>query len=390
MTVAFGKPTQVLGNGLHVKAPWASVEKLDGAVQNDVYNNGEAVDARLGNNSKATADASIQWQLSTKDTMDVFLDYRTFDNIKDNLVDRNFRASMNEVMAEYNPLESIEATQGGADLEELSHKVLEKMKAKVDGQINVKSVTIPIINFDESTQKRIDELQQETARTRIAEQKKDTSKAESEANKILEKSLNEETLISKCLDIVAEERTVPNWLLPWQRWNSPHQECGQVTDKAHKVREGQLSYFSCPSLLCRQSNGFAERSGGEVRWVEVRSFDLGSQNKSTSFSLFLKLSGDNALNGLVFFEDARVFLSLLLQRTLSSPLGQYGQVYRSHSGYGHRPAPSSHQPTFSGESGRLAHHWDKGAVDFDFSGAGIHREFPPCPFDGSQLITYLK
>lgn len=214
VTVAFGKPTQVLGNGLHVKAPWASVEKLDGAVQNDVYNNGEAVDVRLGNNSKATADASIQWQLSTKDTMDVFLDYRTFDNIKDNLVDRNFRASMNEVMAEYNPLESIEATQGGADLEELSHKVLEKMKAKVDGQINVKSVTIPIINFDDSTQKRIDELQQETARTRIAEQKKDTSKAESEANKILEKSLNEETLISKCLDIVAKSGQSPIGCFP--------------------------------------------------------------------------------------------------------------------------------------------------------------------------------
>lgn len=214
VTVAFGKPVNVIGNGIHFKAPWASVEKLDGAVQNDVYSGANAVDVRLGNNSKATADASIQWQLDTDKTMSVFLDYRTFENIQQNLVDRNFRAAMNEVMADYNPLDSIEAAQGGSDLGGLSSKVLEKMQERVGEQINVKSVTIPIINFDESTQKRIDELQQETARTRIAEQKKETSKAESDANKILEKSLNEETLISKCLDIVAKNGQSPIGCFP--------------------------------------------------------------------------------------------------------------------------------------------------------------------------------
>lgn len=214
VTVAFGKPTQILSNGIHIKVPWASVEKLDGAVQNDVYNGSNAVDVRLGNNSKAKADASIQWQLSTKDTMQVFLDYRTFENIQQNLVDRNFRASMNEVMSEYNPLDSLETAQGGSDLGTLSEKVLEKMKEKVGNQINVKSVTIPIINFDKSTQQRIDELQQETARTRIAEQKKETSKAESAANRELEKSLSDEVLISKCLDIIAESGQSPIGCFP--------------------------------------------------------------------------------------------------------------------------------------------------------------------------------
>lgn len=214
VTVAFGKPVNVLSNGIHFKAPWASVEKLDGAVQNDVYSGAGSVDVRLGNNSKATADASIQWQLDTDKTMAVFLDYRTFENIQQNLVDRNFRAAMNEVMADYNPLDSIEAAQGGSDLGGLSTKVLEKMQDRVGDQINVKSVTIPIINFDKSTQSRIDELQQETARTRIAEQKKETSKAESDANKILEKSLNDRTLTSKCLDIVAKSGQSPIGCFP--------------------------------------------------------------------------------------------------------------------------------------------------------------------------------
>lgn len=217
VAVAFGKPTTVYSNGLHFKAPWADVEKLDGAVQNDIYsvnNERPPIEVRLGNDSKASADASIQWQLRTDDAMNVFLDYRTFENIQTNLVDRNFKAAMNEVMASYDPLNNIDNPDGNITLETLSAEVLEKMIEKVGNQIDVKSVTIPIVNFDEATQNRINELQAETARTRIAEQKQETSAAEAQANEALETSLTPEVLISKCLDIVAESGKSPIGCFP--------------------------------------------------------------------------------------------------------------------------------------------------------------------------------
>lgn len=214
VVVGFGKPVAVLGNGLHVKAPWQSVEKLDGAVQNDVYSGKSAIPVRLGNNGKATVDASIQWQLKTDDAMDVFLDYRTFEGIQSNLVDRNFRASLNEVMAEYDPLNPENAAEGGQDLAGLAKKVEAKMQEKVGTQIEVRSVTLPIVNFDDATQSRINELQTETARTRVAEQKKSTSTAEAEANRILVESITPETLTSKCLDIVAESGQAPIGCFP--------------------------------------------------------------------------------------------------------------------------------------------------------------------------------
>lgn len=73
---------------------------------------------------------------------------------------------------------------------------------------------MPIINFDEPTQNRINELQAETAKTRVAQQRKQTSEAEAEANKILERSLTPETLTSKCLDIVAESGQSPIGCFP--------------------------------------------------------------------------------------------------------------------------------------------------------------------------------
>lgn len=214
VNVAFGKPVQVYDNGLHWKSPWSTVEILDGAVQNDIYSGESSVRVRLGNNSIATADTSIQWRLKTDDAMNIYKDYRNFDNIRSNLVDRNFRAALNEVMADYNPLDPEEMARGGADLTAIATEVQEKMEEKIGVQIEVRAVNITLINFDEATQTRIDELQSEIARTRIAEQKKETSTAEAESNEILEQSISEEVLISKCLDIVEESGQSPIGCFP--------------------------------------------------------------------------------------------------------------------------------------------------------------------------------
>lgn len=214
VVVSLGKPVTVLSNGFHFKAPWQTVEKLDGSVQNDVYSGDSSIQARLGNNGVATVDASIQWQLKTDDAMNVFLDYKTFEGIQSNLVDRNFKAAVNEVMANYDPLNYADSAEGGQDLAVLAEEIKEKMSEKVGDQIDVRSVTLPIINFDESTQTRINELQAETAKTRVAQQKKETSTAEAEANRILDESITDETLTSKCLDIVAESGQSPIGCFP--------------------------------------------------------------------------------------------------------------------------------------------------------------------------------
>lgn len=212
--VALGKPTGVVGNGLHVKAPWEKVEKLDGSVQNDVYNGDKSISVRLGNNARAEVDASIQWQLKTGKAEEVFLDYKTFEGIQSNLVDRNFRAALNEAMADYDPLAYTAPEDGGSALSDLGSEVRDNLQEKVGDKIDVRSVTLPLVAFDDATQKRIDDLQAESAKTRVANQKKETSTAEAEANKTLEKSISDETLTSKCLDIVKESGQSPIGCFP--------------------------------------------------------------------------------------------------------------------------------------------------------------------------------
>lgn len=215
--VAFGKPVGAIGNGLHTKAPWTSVEKLDGSVQNDVYNGDSTITVRLGNNSRAEADVSIQWRMLTDNAEKLFLDYKTFDSIRSNLVDRNLRATLNDVMADYNPLSTVAASKdstAGVDLEGMGNAVQKRLQAKLGSDIDVISVTIPIVKFDDSTQAKIDELQAEIARTRVAEQKQQTAEAERRANEILDRSVSDNVLTSKCLDIVDRSGKSPLGCFP--------------------------------------------------------------------------------------------------------------------------------------------------------------------------------
>lgn len=214
INVAFGKPVATLENGFHVIAPWSKVEKLDLAIQNDIYNGDNTVSVRLANSSQAKVDASIQWQLKAEGAEEAFMDFRSFDAIKSNIVDRNFRAALNEVMAGYDPLTFTDTGDNTQDLAAIADDVKTAMEDKAGDTITVRSVTIPIINYDESTQKRIDELQTETAKTRIAEQKQDTARAESEANDMLTDSLTSDVLTSKCLDIIADNGQSPLGCFP--------------------------------------------------------------------------------------------------------------------------------------------------------------------------------
>lgn len=213
VVTTFNRPVGHLSNGLHLKAPWQKVTELDGAIQNETFTekDKDALSVRLGNNSMATVDATVQWRIKPDAADTLFLDYRNFDSIKTNLVNRQLKSAMNDVLATFNPIASTSQVQGGSDNEKLAQRVTALLKERVGSRIDIKSVLIPVIHFDQNTQDRINAYQAEIGNTRIAEQKQATAKAEGEANRELSASVNNDpnVLVSKCLDIVAKNGGSP-------------------------------------------------------------------------------------------------------------------------------------------------------------------------------------
>ncbi|KXO93016.1 SPFH domain / Band 7 family (plasmid) [Tsukamurella tyrosinosolvens] len=209
VVTTFGKPSRYLDNGVHLKLPWQNVTELDGAIQTQNYvdegDKKEAITARLGNNSTARVDATVVWRIKPEAAPSLFQDYRGFDNIRDNLVTREFTAALNDTLASYNPL-ALPGEGDGAQNAKNAQTVLDKLRIKVGDRVEVLGVNIPVIHFDARTQDSINQRMTEINNTQVAQQRQKTAEAEAQANRILADSVRDpNVLASKCLDIVREK-----------------------------------------------------------------------------------------------------------------------------------------------------------------------------------------
>jgi regulator of protease activity HflC (stomatin/prohibitin superfamily) len=222
----FGRPVGTLPNGLHWVAPWESVESMDGAIQidwhRDTDNNkdthGDAIQVRLGNQSNAYLDTSVRWEMKQDAADDLYLQYRSFDAVRTNLITRNLQTALNEVFAHYNPLATVVAADPNLPADKvqtdtlisLAAKATEIMKSKVGDQVTIFEIQIPTIAFDEETQHKIDQLNQQKAATAVAVEQQKTNVEQSKANNDLVASVKDpNVLVSKCLDIVRDKGGSP-------------------------------------------------------------------------------------------------------------------------------------------------------------------------------------
>ena len=139
--------------GCMLKAPWQSVTEMNGTIQIDNHTGEAATTVRPGNNSTAFVDNSVRWRIQPAAADELFLDYRDFENVRDNLVTRELRAALNEVFSDFDPLAP--ENSDGANVQTLGDQVAEKLRTKVGGQIEIINVIVPLVNYDEATQDRI-------------------------------------------------------------------------------------------------------------------------------------------------------------------------------------------------------------------------------------------
>ena len=225
----FGRPVDSLSNGIHFKLPWQRVSELDGAIQTDSHagnskdDEDPCTDIRIGNESTACVDNTIRWRIVEAEGDQLYRDYRDMDNIRESLVTRELNAALNQVLGDFNPLDAVseDGVAANANLDDLATQATKRMRGRVEGKIEVLSITIPLIRYDRGTQERLNAYQAEIANTRIAEQRGKTATAQARANEALSESVSNDpnVLVSRCLDTLAEMveagQTVPAGFTCW-------------------------------------------------------------------------------------------------------------------------------------------------------------------------------
>lgn len=234
VVTTFGKPTgRTLANGLHFKAPWQKVTDIDGTIDTQKFvGTDHCIDVRIADGSTACVSVVIRTRVDQDHADDIYADYRNSDrdindNVNDALVRTQLTSALASTFSTFDPLlvpgsvaNSASTDQAAPDLQKFSTSVLEQMESRLRDQSNddkpevdVTGLTLSFIRLSDSTQARLNQLQAEVAKTRIAKQQQATATATASANQNLRESLTTEVLTAKCLDIL-ETRTDKELSIP--------------------------------------------------------------------------------------------------------------------------------------------------------------------------------
>lgn len=233
VAVNFGAVSQqTLSPGLNFKAPWTKVIEIDGTMQPDKYGDDSdqsCIKVRIGDGSEACATIVNRWSVNPKNAAKVYSDYRSNDPtqyFKEAIVSNDLAQAVQAALKTYNPIAELKAVASNdtsanlsftPDYNKLSKVIEEDMKKRmsVHDLAVVEGVTFSYLSISPNTQKKLDDYIAEVGETRIATQKKETAKAQAEANRELSSSVSKDpnVLVSRCLDIL-NESTQKNYQLP--------------------------------------------------------------------------------------------------------------------------------------------------------------------------------
>lgn len=218
--VAFGRAGDNLDNGIHFVAPWASVEEFDATRQTLKLSgggddNGDPIVVRLANGTTAKVEVSLEWQLDDNGNIkQLYLDYREFGRLQDNVVRRRLSAALNTVFEKYDPLASIKGDGTTAPVSTLEDDAKKALQGLMPNGITIQTLFLPKIEFDGSVQAQINQYVNAVNETKIAQQQELTAEARKRANdKLAGGDLTSGVLYQNCLDMV-ERMTKDGKALP--------------------------------------------------------------------------------------------------------------------------------------------------------------------------------
>lgn len=229
VVTAGGKPVDQYDSGWHFKAPWEKVTRLDGTIQTNsaIGSEGDGPDSedydigdvrvRLGNESIANVRYTIRWRIKLDQAQTLYSEYRGMGKIRESLVTREMLDATNRVLGTFDPLAEIkgDTNAGTADFGDYANQIKALVQNSEDGQrIEVLSVSLPLVQYDKGTQRKLDAYQQQVAATRVAEELEQTNKAQARANKALSDSISNDPniLVKQCfdtLDTLADKGKAP-------------------------------------------------------------------------------------------------------------------------------------------------------------------------------------
>lgn len=201
----FGAPTgRTTGAGLKFTWPWQKIADFDASLQteNNIGNPG-CTNVRIGSLATACVENRIQWRVRPEAAPKLWRDYKgNFDSLKNNFVKNQQQLALNAVFATYNPLSQVNLQTGqvGFDGAKLSEDLKKQLVTYMGTDIEVVTVSVPLVHHDKKTEQNIQQFQDVVAQSRILDQQKANAAKEKEVSDLQRQFLTDEFLKNKCIE----------------------------------------------------------------------------------------------------------------------------------------------------------------------------------------------
>ena len=169
---AFGAVTgKVYEPGIHETwTPWLHLTDVNETVQTTTFeeSNRNCLSVRIGGQQQACADVTIQWQIRPDAADALFSDYANqgdlMTEITNAVVVRELKQVVNGVLGDYNPITDVQSvTNTNSSTSQFSRfgpSILAAMRADIGSRIDVKTVLLPQLHYDQTVETKLNAIQQ--------------------------------------------------------------------------------------------------------------------------------------------------------------------------------------------------------------------------------------
>ncbi|TDC30080.1 stomatin [Micromonospora sp. 15K316] len=213
IVTSFNKPTgETTGPGLKFVAPWQNVDDWDASRQAyDHRSEKTCVQVRIASLANACVEALVEWHTKPGRAPEQWASYKKdFGTFVARRVDPAFAEAFNEAFAPHDPLKNIDQ-QGNLNvpLAPYAEAVKAGIVTRIGEDVEVLSVVVTRVNYDEKTQGYIEAFQQAVLKARTLEKEK--------ANALIQKQITETnakvSAVTRCLEIADKHGREPGLCL---------------------------------------------------------------------------------------------------------------------------------------------------------------------------------
>ena len=211
VTTSFGKVISYVGPGAHFIPPYENMALMDESVQTTDDN----LVVRVSGQQTAQADVKLRWQLVPSATDGLFKQYKgNTKNVETALVKPELNVAMNSVYDGYDPILPLSTgakpgTPDNPTTQQLSDAVRAQLVGKIGYQVQIDTLIVEPLKYDQTVESRINSVLAQTAKTDVAKQSIVTANSQALANKALQQNVTPLTLVQQCMTAISDGQLTP-------------------------------------------------------------------------------------------------------------------------------------------------------------------------------------